>query len=94
MGIAGVVDSSNNEIDSTALIAALSTVVAVDGGGKDCIFTTSYNNKYRHPCPHRPCPHPLLDKDWTAGWRACCDVSHSLLPWLSSLAPSLPPLTG
>jgi hypothetical protein len=90
--IAVVVDGGNNGIDSTAPIAALSTVAAVDGGGNNGIFTTSYYNNYRHPPPHCPRPHPLSDKDQTAGWRARCDASHSSLPRLLSFAP-LSPLT-
>ncbi len=42
MAIAVIIDGSNNGIDSTALMAGSLTVVAVDGGGNNGIFTTSY----------------------------------------------------
>jgi hypothetical protein len=72
--------------------SASSTVATVDGGGDNGIFTTASHDDYRHPHPHCPCP--PLDKNWTAGWRVHRDASHSLLPRLSLLAPSLSPLAG
>ncbi len=47
VAIAVVVDGSNHGIEPTALMAALSTVAAVDGGGNDGIFTTT---SYNHDC--------------------------------------------
>jgi hypothetical protein len=35
-----------------------------------------------------------VDKDWTAGWRACRNAFHPSLPWLLSLEPSLSPFAG
>jgi hypothetical protein len=65
------IDGSNDGIEPTAPMAASLTVAAVDSGGNNGIFTTSYYNNDRHPCPHCPCPHPLLDKDWMAGLWEC-----------------------
>jgi hypothetical protein len=88
--IAVVVDGGGSEIEPTALMAAFSTVAAVDGGGNDGVFTDTSHDNDRHPCLHRPCP--SSDKDQMARWRARCDTSHSLLPWSLLLVPSLSPL--
>ncbi len=92
--IAVVVDGSNNGMEPTAPMAALSTVAVVDGGGNKGIFTTTLYSNDPHPCPHCPCSRPLLDKDWAAGWRAHHDVSHLLLQRSLLLALSLSPLMG
>ncbi len=94
--IAVVVDGGNGGIELMAPMAARSTVAAVDGVSNNGVFITISSNNNRHPHPHCPCPCPCppLDKNWMAGWGACCDASHSLLPWLLLVAPSLSPLTG
>ncbi len=94
MAIAVIVNGGNNGIEPMATIAGLLTVAAVDGSGNNGIFTSSYYDNDRKPCPHCPCPCCLSDKDHTVGWRACRDASHSLLPWSLSLASFLSPLMG
>jgi hypothetical protein len=86
--IVNIVFGGGVGIEPMAPMVALSTVVAVDGGGNDGIFTTTSYGDDCHPCPHRPCPRPPLDKNQTAGWRVRHDTSHSSLPWLSTLTPS------
>jgi hypothetical protein len=76
MVVAVVVEGGNNGIEPMAPMAALLTVVAVDGGNNGIFTSTSYDND-NHSHPHCPCPHPLLDKEWMAGWRAGLDASHS-----------------
>jgi hypothetical protein len=90
--IAVVVNGGGSGIELMALMAALSMVAAVDGGGNDGVFTTPSYNDDHHPCPHGPCPCPPLGKDRTAVWSARCNTSHLSLPWSSLLAPSLSPL--
>jgi hypothetical protein len=68
--IAVVVDSGGGGIEPTAPMAALSTVVAVNGSGDNGVFTNASHNKDRHLCPHHPRPCPPLDKEWMAGWIA------------------------
>jgi hypothetical protein len=92
--IAVIVDGSGGGIEPMALMAASSTVVAVDGDGNNGVFTTTSYDNDCHPCPHRPRPCPPLEKDRTAGWMEHRDMSHLLLPWLSLLTPSLSPLAG
>ncbi len=60
--MAVVVDGGGGGIEQTALMAALSMVVAVDGSREDGDFTTNSHDDDRHP-------HSPSDKDWTAGWR-------------------------
>ncbi len=92
--IAVIVDGSDCGIEPTATMAALPTVVAVDDGGNNGVFTTtSYKDDY-HPHPHCPCPCPPLDKDQMVGWRAHRDASYLSLPRSSLSAPSFSPLTG
>jgi hypothetical protein len=58
-----VVNDGGSGIEPAAPMAVSSTVAAVDGGGKDGVFTTNSHNGNHHPCSS-------LDEDWTAGWRA------------------------
>ncbi len=88
--IAIIVNGGSGGIESMVPMAPSLTVTAVDGSGNDGVFTTTSHNNNCQPPPHGPCP--LLDKDWTAGWRVRRDTSHSLLPRLLLLAPSLSPL--
>jgi hypothetical protein len=90
--IAVVVDGSGNGIEPTVLILASLTVVVVDGGRDDGVFTNASHDNDRHPRPHRP--HPPLDKDWMVGWRVRRDASHLSSPRSSSLVSSLSPVTG
>ncbi len=47
-----VVNGGGSGIEPVAPMAASLTVVAVDGGGKDGIFTNISHNNDHHPCPH------------------------------------------
>ncbi len=62
--IAVVVDGSGGRIEPTVPTLASLTVVVVDGGRDDGVFTNASHDNDRHPCPH--CPHPPSDKDWMA----------------------------
>ncbi len=81
MALAVIIDGRDGGIEPTVPIAALLTVVAVDGGSNNGIFTTASHNNDHHPVSHCPCPCPPLDKDWIARWRAHRVVSHLLSPW-------------
>ncbi len=94
MAIAVVVDGGGGGIEPTALMVVSLTMAVVDGGSNNGVFTTTSYNKDYHPCPHRPCLCPPLDKDQMAGWRVCHDASHLLSPWLLLLVPSLSLLAG
>ncbi len=50
--IAVVVDSGSNEIEPTVPMVVSLTVVAVDGGGNNGVFTTASHDIDRHPCAH------------------------------------------
>ncbi len=76
--IAVIVDGGSGGIELAALMAVSSTVAVVDGGGNNGVFTNASHDDDRHPRPHRPSPCSPLDKDWTAGWRACRDASYLL----------------
>jgi hypothetical protein len=87
--IAVIVVSGSSGIEPTAPMAALSTLAVVDGSSNDGVFTTTSYDNDRNPCPHCPRPHPPLDKDQTAGWRARRDASQNrkrlVLNYLSKL---------
>jgi hypothetical protein len=92
--MAVVNNGGSGGIEPMVLMAASSTVAAVDAGSNVGVFTTASHDNNHHPCPHHPRPCPPLDKDLMAGWRARRNASHLLLPQSLLLAPSLSPLTG
>ncbi len=86
VAIAVVVVDGGSGIEPTAPMAALLTVAVVDGSGDNGVFTTTSYEDNCNPCPHCPCPHPPLEKDWMTGLKAHRDVSHLLLPCKSMVA--------
>jgi hypothetical protein len=65
--ILDIVDGSGGGIEPTAPMVVSSTVVVIDGDGKDHAFTTAFHDNNRHPCPHPPPPRPPSEENQTAG---------------------------
>jgi hypothetical protein len=81
-----ILDGGGSGIEPMGPMMASSTVAAVDGSGNNGVFTTTYYDDDQHPCPHCPRPRPPLDKEGTAGWRACRDASYLSSPCKSMVA--------